>query len=280
MIRIVTDSTSDLSPQRAAELGVEVVPLAVHFGEETFRDGVDITKEEFYTRLAQVDTLPTTSQVPPETFIQVFQRLTEGGDQVLGLFISGAMSGTDQSANIARGIVDEANIAIVETGTVTFGLGLLVETACRLRDQGLSLSELEQKLTQLAGRVRLLAVVDTLKYLKMGGRISGATAVVGGILGITPIITIQDGLVVSVGKTRGRKAGFQFIDKWLQEKEAPDTSLPVTFGHSNAPQVMEECMAYFGPKLAGADLLPSDIGAVVGTHVGPGAGGLAFFVKE
>ena len=280
MIRIVTDSTSDLSPQRAAELGVEVVPLAVHFGEETFRDGVDITKEEFYNRLAQVDTLPTTSQVPPETFIQVFQRLTEGGDQVLGLFISGAMSGTNQSANIARGIVDEANIAIVETGTVTFGLGLLVETACRLRDQGLSLSELEQKLTQLAGRVRLLAVVDTLKYLKMGGRISGATAVVGGILGITPIITIQDGLVVSVGKTRGRKAGFQFIDKWLQEKEAPDTSLPVTFGHSNAPQVMEECMAYFGPKLAGADLLPSDIGAVVGTHVGPGAGGLAFFVKE
>lgn len=280
MIRIVTDSTSDLSPQRAAELGVEVVPLAVHFGEETFRDGVDITKEEFYTRLAQVDTLPTTSQVPPETFIQVFQRLTEGGDQVLGLFISGAMSGTNQSANIARGIVDEANIAIVETGTVTFGLGLLVETACRLRDQGLSLSELEQKLTQLAGRVRLLAVVDTLKYLKMGGRISGATAVVGGILGITPIITIQDGLVVSVGKTRGRKAGFQFIDKWFQEKEAPDTSLPVTFGHSNAPQVMEECMAYFGPKLAGADLLPSDIGAVVGTHVGPGAGGLAFFVKE
>lgn len=280
MIRIVTDSTSDLSPQRAAELGVEVVPLAVHFGEETFRDGVDITKEEFYTRLAQVDTLPTTSQVPPETFIQVFQRLTEGGDQVLGLFISGAMSGTNQSANIARGIVDEANIAIVETGTVTFGLGLLVETACRLRDQGLSLSELEQKLTELAGRVRLLAVVDTLKYLKMGGRISGATAVVGGILGITPIITIQDGLVVSVGKTRGRKAGFQFIDKWFQEKEAPDTSLPVTFGHSNAPQVMEECMAYFGPKLAGADLLPSDIGAVVGTHVGPGAGGLAFFVKE
>ena len=280
MIRIVTDSTSDLSPQRAAELGVEVVPLAVHFGEETFRDGVDITKEEFYNRLAQVDTLPTTSQVPPETFIQVFQRLTEGGDQVLGLFISGAMSGTNQSANIARGIVDEANIAIVETGTVTFGLGLLVETACRLRDQGFSLSELEQKLTELAGRVRLLAVVDTLKYLKMGGRISGATAVVGGILGITPIITIQDGLVVSVGKTRGRKAGFQFIDKWLQEKEAPDTSLPVTFGHSNAPQVMEECMAYFGPKLAGADLLPSDIGAVVGTHVGPGAGGLAFFVKE
>ena len=280
MIRIVTDSTSELSSRRAAELGVEVVPLAVHFGEESFLDGVDITKEEFYTRLAGVETLPTTSQVPPETFIQTFRRLTEGGDQVLGIFLSGAMSGTSQSAHIAREVVDEDNIAVVDSQTVTFGLGLLVEAACRLRDQGLSLSELEARVTALAGRVRLLAVVDTLKYLKMGGRISGATAVVGGLLGITPIITIQDGLVVSVGKSRGRKAGFQFIQKWLQEKEAPDTSLPVSFGHSHAPEVMEEGMAFFGPQLAGADLLQSDIGSVVGTHVGPGAGGLAFFVKK
>lgn len=280
MIRIVTDSTSDLSHQRAAELGVEVVPLAVHFGEETFRDGVDITNEEFYARLAQVETLPTTSQVPPETFIELFRKIRAEGDQVLGLFISGPMSGTNQSANIAREIVDEDNIAIVETGTVTFGLGLLVETACRLRDQGLSLAELEEKVAELAGRVRLLAVVDTLKYLKMGGRISGATAVVGGILGITPIITIQDGLVISVGKSRGRKPGFQFIQKWLQEKEAPDTSLPVSFGNSNSPKAMEECMAFFAPQLAGADLLPSSIGSVVGTHVGPGAAGLAYFVKR
>ena len=280
MIRIVTDSTSDLSPQRAAQLGVEVVPLAVHFGEESFLDGVEMTKEAFYTRLAGVDTLPTTSQIPPETFIQTFRRIREEGDEVLGLFISGAMSGTCQSAHIAREVVDEDHIAIVETGTVTFALGLLVEVACRLRDQGLSLSELTERLGELAGRIRLLAVVDTLKYLKMGGRISGATAVVGGILGITPIITIENGLVESVGKTRGRKAGFQFIQKWLQEKEAPDTSLPVTFGHSNAPKALEECMAFFGPQLAGADLLPSDIGAVVGTHVGPGAVGLAYFVQK
>lgn len=281
MIRIVTDSTSDLAHQRAAQLGVEVVPLTVHFGEnEAYRDGVDITNGEFYARLSRAEALPTTAQVPPETFVHCFERLTANGDQVLGIFISSAMSGTYQSACIARDIVDGENIAVVDTQTVTFGLGLVVETACLLRDQGLSLEELAGRLEELSRRVRLLAVVDTLKYLKMGGRISGATAMVGGILGITPIISIENGLVVSVGKSRGRKPGFQFIEKWLDEKEAIDTSLPVSFGHSNAPEAMEECMAYFAHKTAGAQLCPSDIGAVVGTHVGPGATGLAYFVKQ
>ncbi|MBM6870151.1 DegV family protein [Pseudoflavonifractor phocaeensis] len=279
MIHILTDSTSDIGLTRAAQLGVEILPLTVLFGEESFRDGVDITSEEFFDRLSKADTLPTTAQIPPETFVDAFQRLTADGGQVLGLFISSEMSGTYQSAMIARGIVGEENIAIVDTHTVTFGLGLLVETACRLRDQGFSLAELAAEMEALAPRCRLLAVVDTLRYLKMGGRISGVTAMVGGILGITPIISIENGLVVSVGKSRGRKAGFQFIRKWLEEKEAIDTSLPVAFGHTNMPSAMEECMAFFQKETAGAQLCPSSIGAVVGTHVGPGAAGLAYFVK-
>ena len=270
MIRIVTDSTSDLPAARAAELGVEILPLSVHFGEESFRDGVDITREEFYARLAGVDTLPTTSQIPPETFIDAFRRLTENGDQVLGVFLSSDMSGTYQSAMIARDIVGEENIAVVDSRTVTFALGLLVEEACALRDQGLPLDGLRQRVEALAGRVRLLAVVDTLKYLKMGGRISGAAAVVGGLLGICPVITIENGLV----------AGFQFIARWLEEKEKIDTGLPVAFGHSDAPQVMADCMEFFREQTGGARLCPMDIGAVVGTHAGPGAAGLAFFVKE
>ena len=222
MIRIVTDSTSGLSHQRAAQLGVEVVPLTVHFGEnEAYRDGVDITNGEFYARLSRAEALPTTAQVPPETFVHCFERLTANGDQVLGIFISSAMSGTYQSACIARDIVDGENIAVVDTQTVTFGLGLVVETACLLRDQGLSLEELAGRLEELSRRVRLLAVVDTLKYLKMGGRISGATAMVGGILGITPIISIENGLVVSVGKSRGRKPGFQFIENgWTRRRRS------------------------------------------------------------
>lgn len=277
MIRIVTDSTSDLSAERAAQLGVEMLPLSVHFGEACYRDGVDITKGEFYEKLSRADKLPTTSQITPETFEAVFRRHIQAGDQVLGLFISSAMSGTCQSANIARSMVDEDNIAVPDTGTVTFGLGLLVETACLLRDQGLSLAELTDRITQLAPRVRLLAVVDTLKYLKMGGRISTATALVGGVLGISPIITIEDGLVASIGKARGRKAALAWIAKRM-ESEPPDTSLPVAFGHSNAPEVMADCMEAFKPQTQGAPLIVTcDIGAVVGTHVGPGAGGLAYY---
>lgn len=277
MIRIVTDSTSDLSPQRAAELGVEMVPLSVHFGEDCYRDGVDISKAEFYEKLSRADKLPTTSQIPPEVFEGVFRRHVEAGDEVLGIFISSDMSGTCQSANIAKDMVDEEHIAVVDSRTVTFALGLLVETACLLRDQGLSLNELAGRVNELAGRIRLLAAVDTLKYLKMGGRISTATALVGGVLGICPIITIENGLVASIGKARGRKAALEWIARRM-EREPADTSLPVSFGHSNAPEAMAECRAALEGQTKGAPVyVTCDIGAVVGTHVGPGATGLAYF---
>lgn len=278
MIRIVTDSTSDLSAARAAELGVDVLPLSVHFGQEAFRDGVDITKAEFYDRLAGVDTLPTTSQINPEAFEGLFRKYVDQGDQVLGIFLSSDMSGTCQSALIARDMVGGDSVAVVDSRTVTFALGLLVEAACALRDRGLALAELKGEVEALSGRIKLLAVVDTLKYLKMGGRINAATAVVGGLLGISPIITIENGLVESIGKARGRRAAFQWIAKHM-ESCPPDLSLPVVFGHSNAPEARDECMAFFYSAVDGAQTLTSDIGAVVGTHAGPGAAGLAYFVK-
>lgn len=280
MIRIITDSTSDLSPQRREAIGVDVIPLSVQFGQEIFRDGVDITNAEFYDRLSKAETLPTTSQINPEVFAALFRKYLDQGDEIVGIFISGAMSGTCQSALIARDMVDgEDKIHIVDSRTVTFALGLLVEVAASLRDQGLSAGELAARLEALAGRVRLLAVVDTLKYLKMGGRISTATAVVGGLLGISPIITIENGLVEGIGKARGRKAAFQWIAKRM-EKEAPDLSLPVGFGHSNAPEAMAECQAFFASAIAGATVFTSDIGSVVGTHAGPGATGIVYFRAE
>ena len=185
MVRIMTDSTCDLSPERQKALGVEVVPLSVHFGAESFRDGVDLSNAEFYERLRGAETLPTTAQVNPEEFISRFQDHVGAGDQVVGIFLASQLSGTCQSALIARGIVDEANIFVVDSTTVTFGLGLLVEMAAQLRDAGLSAPEIAAQVEQLAGRLRFYAVVGTLKYLKMGGRISGTAAVVGGMLGIT-----------------------------------------------------------------------------------------------
>lgn len=279
MIRIITDSTCDLPPKRQKELGVEVAPLSVHFGPESFRDGVDLTNADFYARLRQAEELPTTAQVNPEEFAARFRAHIDNGDQVVGIFISSLLSGTCQSALIARDMVDEDHIFVVDSGTVTFALGLLVERAAALRDQGLSAGEIAKEVEKLSGRLRFYAVVETLKYLKMGGRISAATAVVGGMLGITPILNIRDGVVEAAGKSRGRKGAYQWMEKRLAA-EPVDTSLPVAFGHSDTLAVMAECEAYFMERVHGMDIRESDIGAVVGTHAGPGCAGIAYFARE
>lgn len=280
MIKIVTDSTSDLQPERARELGVEVLPLLVHFGKEVYRDGIDLTTEAFYEKLSKAETLPTTSQINPEVFTAAFQKHLDQGDEVLGIFLSSEMSGTCQSAMIAKDMLESDRVQVVDSRTVTFALGLLVEQACILRDQGLSLKELTQEITELTQRTRLLAVVDTLKYLKMGGRISAATAMVGGLLGISPIVCIRDGKVESAGKVRGRKAGFAWIREEMGRCPA-DLSLPIGFGHTNVPQALEENMAYFSDLVETAPLISmSSIGSVVGTHTGPGATGLTYFAAK
>lgn len=279
MIHILTDSTCDLAAVRQKELGVEVVPLTVHFGHEAFQDGETMTNQEFYHRLRGAEELPTTAQVNPEEFVRRFQAHMEQGDQVVGIFLSSLLSGTCQSAHIARGIVDEHNVFVVDSGTVTFALGILVEQAVALRDAGKSAEEIAAEIARLAPRVRILAVVDTLKYLKMGGRISGAAAVVGGMLGITPILRVKDGVVEAAAKSRGRKAAFQWMDTQLL-KEPVDSALPVGFGHSDAPEALRDTMDHFTPLIGAARVCVSNIGSVVGTHAGPGAAGIAYFVKE
>lgn len=279
MIELITDSTSDLSPALAAKLGVQVLPLTVHFGEEAFRDGVDISNAGFYDRLRGADKLPTTAQINPETFEAVFREVLDRGNQAVGIFISSAMSGTCQSAAIARDLLGSDDIFVVDSRTVTFSLGLLVTEAARLRDEGLTAAQLAEELTALREKLRLYAVVDTLKYLKMGGRISTATALVGGVLGISPIITIANGLVESVGKARGRKAGVQWIKNRVLE-EAPDLSRSVSFGHSDCPEALEAVTGAFSDLTAQAPAVyHSDIGAVVGAHVGPGAAGISYFTE-
>ena len=279
MIRIITDSTCDLRPAHREALGVDVVPLSVHFGDEVLRDGIDITNEEFYRRLRAAETLPSTSQVNPEVFADLFRSYVEQGDQVVGIFVSSALSGTFQSALIARDMVGMGEIHLVDSRTTTFALALLVQQAARLRDEGRSAREIAAEVTALSGRTRLLAMVDTLKYLKMGGRINTATAVVGGLLGINPIITIEHGLVESVGKGRGRKAAFQWMVKFMED-EGADLSLPVAFGSSDSAEAMAECEGFFRPVIGDTPFSECDIGSVVGTHAGPGAAGIVYFVKK
>lgn len=280
MIRIITDSTADLLPERVEALGIEILPLSVHFGEEVWLDGVTLSHREFYDKLAAAEQLPTTAQISPDTFLRTFEKYLAAGDQVLGIFLSSDLSGTYQSACIARDMTGSKDVAVIDSRTVTFAMGLLVEQACILRDRGLSLAKLTEQVTELTSRIRLIAAVDTLKYLKMGGRILAASAVVGGLLGISPIIAVQNGRVESIGKTRGRKAALAWLREELGRRPA-DLSLPVSFGHSNAPAILEETMAAFADWSAAAPLTFSgDIGCVVGTHVGPKACGLAYFEQN
>ena len=280
MIRIVTDSTSDLSPARAKELGIDVLPLQVLFGEEAFLDGVEMTQEQFYTRLATSKELPTTSQINPDTFQSLFQRYVDQGDQVVGIFISSKLSGTCQSAFIAKDLVENGEVHVIDSHTVTFALALLVEEAVAMRDRGCSAGEIASAMEDLSHRVRLLAVVDTLLYLKKGGRISAATAIVGGLLGINPIIGIaEEGTVEALGKARGMRAGFRQIAE-LIGKEPADPAYRVSYGHSNAPAAMDACREAMEGVLPAENVLLGSIGSVVGTHAGPGAAGVAYIAAR
>lgn len=240
---------------------------------------MDLSNAEFYERLRNAQTLPTTSQINPDAFVSAFQAALDRGNQVVAIVVSSELSGTFQSAVIAKEMLNSEDIFVVDSRQVALSLNLLVTEAARLRDEGKSAAEIAKAATELREKIRLYAVVDTLKYLKMGGRISAATAVVGGVLGITPIVAVKDGKVESAGKTRGRKAGVQWIREQANSEEL-DFSCPLALGHTGCVEALDAVAEGF------SDLMPKftsvfscEIGAVVGTHAGPGAAGVAYFVK-
>ena len=278
MVKIVTDSSCDLSLERCAELGVEMLPITVNFGEESYRANLDLTTEDFYQKLAAAGELPPPPQIPPAQFQEYFKPFVDSGDEVVCLFISSKMSGTLQSATMAKDILGAANIYLPDTLNVTFALGLLVEEAVKMRDRGLTAPQIVEEIQGLVPRVRLWAFIDDLKYLKMGGRLSASSALVASILGICPIITLKDGLVEVVGKARGKKAAFKFI-QGLVEKTPISGDYGVSIGHAAVPDTRDAFVDYMEDILKKRELYPMDIGSIVGTHTGPGAVGLAYIKK-
>ena len=278
MVKILTDSSCDLSPARCEELGVEMLPITVNFGEESFRANIDITNDEFYAKLSQASELPKTAQISPAFFEKKFSEYKDSGAEVVCLFISSRMSGTLQSATVAKDILGAENIYLPDTLNVTFALGLLVEEAVKMRDRGLPGAEIARQVEELVPRVRLWALIDDLKYLKMGGRLSATSALVASILGICPIITLKDGLVEVVGKARGKKAAFKFM-QGLVDKEPISADYSVTVGHAAVPQTRDDFMEFMSGELKKREVHKLDIGSIVGTHTGPGACGLAYIKK-
>ena len=278
MVKIVTDSSCDISLERCAELGVELLPITVNFGDQSYRANLDITTEEFYDKLAAAQELPKTAQITPAQFEKIFKPYQESGDDVVCLFISSKMSGTLQSARVAKNILGAENILLPDTLNVTFALGLLVEEAVKMRDAGMTGAEIVAKIEELIPRIRLFAMIEDLKYLKMGGRLSATSALVASILGICPIITLKDGLVEVVGKARGKKAAFAAIRKWV-EKEPISSDYCVTMGHANVPENCKALQEFLGDLLKKREVHVCSIGSIVGTHTGPGAVGLAYIKK-
>ena len=278
MVKILTDSSCDISLERCAELGVELLPITVNFGDQSYRANLDITTEEFYDKLAAAQELPKTAQITPNQFQEIFKPYQESGDDVVCLFISSKMSGTLQSARVAKNILGAENILLPDTLNVTFALGLLVEEAVKMRDAGMTGAEIVAKIEELIPRIRLFAMIEDLKYLKMGGRLSATSALVASILGICPIITLKDGLVEVVGKARGKKAAFAAIRKWV-EKEPISSDYCVTMGHANVPENCKALQEFLGDLLKKREVHVCSIGSIVGTHTGPGAVGLAYIKK-
>jgi DegV family protein with EDD domain len=279
LVRIITDSTADIMPQRAKEIGIEIIYLTVSFGDETFIEGVNLTHEEFYERLAASKTLPTTSQIPPDTFREAFEKHLENDDEIVGIFISSELSGTYNSACVAKGMLESEKIHLVDSLHATITLGLLVEEAVKMRDRGDDACRIAAQVKALIPKLRLYAVIDDLMYLKRGGRLSQTAALVGNILSIHPILSIIDGKVTNVGKCRGDRAVYEFVRKRMRE-EPIDASHYIALGDTAAPQKAAEWKERLLSEYDPAIILDGHIGSVVGTHIGPGVVGIAYFTAS
>lgn len=275
-VQIITDSTSDLTAEELRELGVHVIHMRVIFEDGVYTDGVDITKEEFYAKQAEAKVLPKTTQVNPGEFCDAFQPLLDTGDEVVAILLSSKLSGSFQSAVIAKDMVEGAErLHLVDSLNVTLGEGLLVREAVRLRDAGKSGAEIAAAIEALRSRVRFVAFVGTLKYLKMGGRISASTAALGTMLNISPVVAVVDGEVKSVGKVRGSQKIMAYTLDFAKEYPV-DTRHCVVFGHSRCQKTMEAYRDKVTAALGIRDWAWDELGAVIGTHAGPGCYGLAY----
>lgn len=281
MVRIITDSASDFTQEEAKVLGISaVLPLTVQFGETSYRDGLDLFATEFYEKLIESDELPKTSQIPPYVFEEEFKKVKEAGDTAVVVLISSELSGTYQSACIAAEEYD--CIHVVDSLSVTIGEQCLLKHAIKLRNEGKNAAEIAAELDSIKGDVTVLALLDTLEYLKKGGRISATTAFVGGVLAIKPVITIEKGKVEMIGKARGSKNGNNLLMELVKKVGGIDYSMPFFLGYSGIDRTMLNKYIEDSKHLweGLVDELPiTNIGPTIGTHVGPGAIAVCFFKK-
>ena len=277
-VQIIVDSTVDMAEHLKQQ--VMMIPMTVTFGNKEFIDGVTITKQQFYERLVESDVLPTTSQATPDKFYKVFEAVKAAGDSAVVITLASTLSGTYQSACIAAKEFDD--IYVVDSMTAAIGSGILAEYALRRVEDGLSAKELADELVQKREDVCLIALLDTLEYLKKGGRISKTAAFAGGLLNIKPVITVKDGEVIVIGKARGSKQAGNLLIEKIDENGGIDFSQPVLLGYSGLSDAMlkkyvEDSRHLWQDETESLD--STLICSVIGTHTGPGVVAVAFFRK-
>ena len=275
-VRIIVDSSTDVGESYLSRL--QVVPLTLRFGDEEFYDGVTIHKEEFYRRLVETDVLPTTSQATPDTFDRIFREVAANGDSAVVITLSSQLSGTYQSACIAADSYE--NIYVVDSYSVAIGTGVLAQYAVDLAEQGLSAREIAGRLEDKKKDVCVVALLDTLEYLKKGGRISKTVAFAGGVLNIKPVVTVQDGVVALIGKARGSRNGNNLLVEKIKKSGGVDFDLPVLLGYTGLnsdllDKYVEDSRGLWADHLT--SIPKTLLCSVIGTHVGPGAVAAAFF---
>ena len=286
-IRFITDSASDMNSSRE---DVTILPLHIRFGEEEYADGVTISHKEFYEKLIECDTLPTTSLVSPAVFEEAYEKAVSAGETVIVVTISSKLSGTCQSARIAAEDY-EGKVFVVDSLNATIGEQILVEYGLQLKKQGMTAEEIVSVLQEQKHKIHTMGLLDTLdssiyitletlKYLKKGGRISSTVAFIGGALAIKPVVAVSDGEIIMLGKARGSKNGSNFLIREIEKADGVDFSKPFCLGYTGLSDELLQKYIHDSEHLwkdYAKELPVSTLGATIGTHVGPGAIAVAFF---
>lgn len=280
-VKLVVDSASDIDLKEAEALGIHMIPMSIQFGDKTYQDGVDLSREEFFEKLIESSELPTTSQINMFQFEECFSKLTADGSEVVVITLSSKLSGTYAGAvSAARSF--PGKVFVVDSMNVCIGERILIQHGIRLLKEGIPAGELAERLENERGRIKLMALLGTLEYLQKGGRISAAVAMSGAVLHIKPVISVEDGEVKMVGKAMGSKKGNNLLMQLISRSGGIDFEMPYAVAYSGLEdsllqKYLKDSAFLWEDKL---DYVPSYcIGSTIGTHVGPGAIAVAFFAK-
>lgn len=276
-VRIVTDSTSDLDPEVARALGLEIVPLVLRFGAEEFRDGVDIGAEEFYGRLTTEKKLPATSQPPAQAFADVYARLGAEGHEVVSIHLSSKLSGTLNAASVAREqIAPDVRVELIDSYSVSMGLGLIVEAAAKSALEGAGLDEVTAVAKAAVERSSVFVVLGTIEFLRRGGRISRTSAMAGSVLNIKPLLTVANGELVGVERIRTWKRAVSRLEKAaLADRNAERIHVST----SGSPHLAAQFVERLRPEMPHTDFTTGYLGPSVGVYAGPGALGFCALAR-